>query len=99
MVDRLPALSTRSARRLQTPSQVLDFRPLGHSDFPMLHEWLRRPHVAEWWPPPESYADVEEEFAPYVASDSATRGYIAVLDDIPLGFIQSYVVKDSGDGW
>jgi aminoglycoside 6'-N-acetyltransferase-1b/aminoglycoside 6'-N-acetyltransferase-2 len=25
--------------------------------------------------------------------------YIAYLDDTPIGYLQSYVVKDSGDGW
>jgi RimJ/RimL family protein N-acetyltransferase len=30
---------------------------------------------------------------------STTRGYIAWLEGQPIGFIQSYVVLGSGDGW
>ena len=28
---------------------LLSFRPLTLTDLPLLHEWLARPHVAEWW--------------------------------------------------
>ncbi len=34
-----------------------------------------------------------------VAMESSTRAYVAVLADEPIGFIQSYVALDSGDGW
>ena len=30
----------------------------------MLHEWLARPHVAEWWTPTPSLAEVIEQFRP-----------------------------------
>jgi len=25
------------------------FRPMIETDVPLLHEWIQRPHVAEWW--------------------------------------------------
>lgn len=79
---------------------VITFRPLTMGDLPLLHEWLARPHVAEWWHDQGSPADVEAEFAPLTAEgSSSTRGYIALLDGAPLGFIQSYVAMGSGDGW
>jgi RimJ/RimL family protein N-acetyltransferase len=78
---------------------AITFRQLSPADLPMLHEWLTRPHVAEWWQPTPSFSDVEEEFTPLTYHDASTRGYIALLDDAPLGFIQSYVVLGSGDGW
>ncbi len=34
-----------------------------------------------------------------IAPVSTTRGFIASLDGEPIGFIQSYVVIDSGEGW
>jgi RimJ/RimL family protein N-acetyltransferase len=54
----------------------------------MLHEWLQRPHVAEWWRPTPSFEEV-----------GLLQGYIALHGDRAIGFIQSYVVKDCGDGW
>jgi RimJ/RimL family protein N-acetyltransferase len=77
----------------------ITFRPLARSDLPMLHAWLCRPHVAEWWPPPDSYEEVEADFMPYIAPESTTRAYIALLNEEPIGFIQSYVVMGSGDGY
>jgi RimJ/RimL family protein N-acetyltransferase len=68
----------------------ITFRPLTRSDLPLLHEWLTRPHVAEWWGEQGSLAELEE---------ASTRVYIALEDDREIGFIQSYVAMDSGDGW
>ncbi|OEZ32716.1 GNAT family N-acetyltransferase [Variovorax boronicumulans] len=77
----------------------ISFRPLQSTDFAMLHDWLCRPHVAEWWTPVPTLAEVEADFTPMLAAESPDRGYIALRDGQPLGFIQSYVVMGSGDGW
>ena len=65
----------------------------------MLHEWRIRPHVAEWWQPVASFTEIVEDFTPLTYPAASTRGYIAMLDGAPLGFIQSYIVLGSGDGW
>lgn len=65
----------------------------------MLHEWLGRPHVAEWWAPTPSYDELVEDFTPLTRAGHRDQGYIALEDGRPIGYIQSYVVKDSGDGW
>jgi RimJ/RimL family protein N-acetyltransferase len=65
----------------------------------MLHEWLVRPHVAAWWSPSPSLAEVEQEFEPLVSGQSTTQPYLVLGDGMPIGYIQSYVAKDSGDGW
>jgi aminoglycoside 6'-N-acetyltransferase Ib len=75
------------------------FRPLATTDLPMLHEWLARPHVADWWGPPPTLTDVREEFGPYVHDRSSVQPHIVLLDGAPLGYIQSYVAMGSGDGW
>ncbi len=78
---------------------VITFRPLGMADLPLLHEWLVRPHVAQWWSPTPSFAEVEQEFEPLISGQSTTRPYLVLGDGVPIGYIQSYVAKDSGDGW
>jgi len=65
----------------------------------MLHEWLSRPHVSEWWGPAPSLADVEADYLPMMEPGATTRGCIALIQDNPIGFIQSYVVLGSGGGW
>jgi RimJ/RimL family protein N-acetyltransferase len=80
-------------------SPVFEFRPLTRADLPLLHEWLTRPHVAEWWSPPPSREEVEEEFGPLVDEQATTRPYIVWADGTPVGYIQSYVAMGSGEGW
>jgi RimJ/RimL family protein N-acetyltransferase len=69
------------------------------ADMPMLHEWLRRPHVAAWWTPAPSLEEVVEDFTPLTRAGHRDQGYLALQGDRAIGFIQSYVVKDAGDGW
>lgn len=71
------------------------FRPLTEADLPLLRDWLQRPHVAAWWGEAESVAELRENF---LAGDT-TRGFIAHHAGEPVGFVQSYVVLGSGDGW
>lgn len=62
----------------------------------MLLEWHRRPHVARWWDPPESEAQLRAE---YLTRAPGLQGFIAWLDGRPVGFVQVYVVRGAGDGW
>ena len=78
---------------------VVSFRPLTPTDLPLLHEWLGRPHVAEWWGPTPSLAEVELEFGPLTSDESPMRPYVVLGDGAPIGYIQSYVAMGSGDGW
>jgi RimJ/RimL family protein N-acetyltransferase len=79
--------------------QGFAFRPMQASDLPLLREWLGRLHVTEWWGPAPSQAEVDEDYAPMLSPESTDRAYIALLDEAPIGYIQSYVVMGSGDGW
>jgi RimJ/RimL family protein N-acetyltransferase len=77
----------------------LSFRPLTRDDLPLLHEWVQRPHVAEWWREPRELEDIENDYVPTIDGASTTKAFIASLGQEPVGFIQAYVVKGSGDGW
>lgn len=78
---------------------TIRFVALQSDHLPLLREWLARPHAAQWWQPTPT---VEELHADYIAvqdEPDATRAYIALDGDEPIGFIQCYVVMGSGDGW
>jgi uncharacterized protein YqjF (DUF2071 family)/RimJ/RimL family protein N-acetyltransferase len=77
----------------------ISFRPLTPADLPFLHEWLARPHVAEWWGRPSSLMEVEQEYGPLTSDRSTTRPYIALSGGVPIGYIQSYVAMGAGEGW
>lgn len=75
------------------------FEGLRRADLPRLHDWLGRAHVARWWGPAPSLAEVEDHYGPMTDPAAHTRGHLAWLDAQPIGFIQCYVVLGSGDGW
>jgi len=80
----------------------IDFRPLCESDIPTLHEWIRRPHVVEWWGNGSGCRTLDETRSKYLrrlAHDSHVKPYIAVLSGHAIGFIQSYVAVRCRDGW
>jgi RimJ/RimL family protein N-acetyltransferase len=81
------------------PLPALAFRPLADADLPLLHAWLTRPHVAEWWAPTPTLAELADEYGPLTGGRGSTRPYIVLGDGEPIGFIQSYVAMGSGDGW
>ena len=72
-------------------------------DLPLLHEWLQRPHIGEWWggeaERPKDLAETRARYLPRVLADQRVTPYIAMLGDEPIGYAQSYVALGSGDGW
>jgi len=70
---------------------MIAFRPLRLADLPLLAEWLRRPHVREWWrEPDESLAHYEDA----LAGRDPTDNYLILVDGRPAGMIQTYLVSD-----
>ena len=72
------------------------------ADLPLLHEWIRQPHVAEWWDGGEAAAlleDTRRKYLPRLDDASLVNGHFALLHGEPIGFIQSYVALGCGDGW
>jgi RimJ/RimL family protein N-acetyltransferase len=77
-----------------------DFNPLNESDLQLLFDWLNRPHVTEWWNGPTSLTQVRDKYLPRLGLDSSVHPYIAQLNGIPVGFIQSYAVMGQRpSGW
>ena len=77
-------------------------RLMSEQDLPMLHEWLNRPHIVEWWggeAERPTLNDVLEHYLPRVLAKDSVTPYIAMLGEEPIGYAQSYVALGSGDGW
>jgi AacA4 family aminoglycoside N(6')-acetyltransferase len=84
---------------LSTP---VTLRLMEERDLPMLHDWLNRPHIVEWWGGEEgrpSLAEVREHYLPSALVKHNVTPYIAMLGDTPIGYAQSYIAIGSGDGW
>jgi AacA4 family aminoglycoside N(6')-acetyltransferase len=83
-------------------NDAIRFRPLTADDLAMLHDWLNRDHVIEWWGGNDARPTIDQviaKYAPRVLSDERVSSYLALLDEKPIGFIQSYVAIGSDDGW
>jgi RimJ/RimL family protein N-acetyltransferase len=79
---------------------AIAFRPLTDADLPLLHDWLSRPHVVEWWPGSPTLAEVAAEFGPAIAGTVPLQCFIALADGTPIGFTQSYVPAGwHHEGW
>jgi RimJ/RimL family protein N-acetyltransferase len=70
------------------------FRPMTADDLPVLHEWLQREHVRRWWTRRETLDDVTEHYLPAIEGRDPTDLYFIILDGMPAGFIQTYLVSD-----
>src|SRR5215213_6849775 len=80
--------------------KTIEFRPLALSDLPLLHKWLARPHVREWWGAPDTPEQITAEYAPAIAGQVPHECFLALKGSKPIGFIQSYVPALCHDeGW
>ena len=75
-----------------------DFRPLTRADLPLLHDWLNRPHVAEWWDEQRDLEYVRETFGADLDSP-VIRMFLACVNGEPLGYIQVYRVMGADPEW
>ena len=75
----------------------IGFRPLERDDLGLMYRWLRREHVRRWWDEHESYEDVADHYLPAIEGRKPSDLYLILLDDRPVGFIQTYLVADYPD--
>jgi RimJ/RimL family protein N-acetyltransferase len=73
---------------------ALRFRPLEVGDLRLMHEWLQRPHVQDWWDRQKSYDEVVEYYDPAIRGEEPTDLYLALVDERPVAFLQTYLVAD-----
>jgi aminoglycoside 6'-N-acetyltransferase len=71
---------------------VIEFRPLGEEDLPLLRDWLRRDHVRLWWRDP--IEEAVEECRVAIEGREPTAYYLIVLEGRPVGMIQTYLASD-----
>ncbi len=64
------------------------------ADLRLLTTWLQRPHVKRWLRDHDDYDAVVAHYGPALDGRDPTDHYIALLDDRPIGCVQTYVVSD-----
>lgn len=79
---------------------AVELRLLTEDDLPMLHDWLNRPHIVEWWQGNRpTLQQVRDHYLPRVLARENVTPYIGLLDGKPLAYAQSYVALGAGGGW
>lgn len=69
-------------------------------DLPMLHDWLNRPHIVEWWGGERpSLQQVQDEYHPQALAREKVIPYIGLLGAQPFAYAQSYTALGAGGGW
>lgn len=72
----------------------IHFRPLARADFPLLVEWFRAPHVAEWWGEEADLGFLEARYGPRVDGREPVEMFIVELDGRAGGLVQRYRLTD-----
>lgn len=67
----------------------ITFRPLASNDLTLLHEWLNRDFVAQWYHQPDlSLEGIRAKYLPFVTgADTRTRHFITRAGEKPIGMI------------
>lgn len=82
------------------PVPTIVFRRLSEKDVPLMHRWLNRPAVKQWWD--DSADTIEQVRAHYesaIRGDEPTQPFIIELDGRPVGYVQSYRPQNWPDYW
>lgn len=75
-------------------------RPMTECDLAMLHDWLNRPHIVEWWGGERpSLQQVQEQYHPRALARERVMPYIGLLGTQPFAYAQTYVALGAGNGW
>ncbi len=71
------------------PSQI-GFRPVVQADYPLLANWLERPHWRQWWGDPETELGYIRDMVE--GRDTTCEPFVFSVEGVPAGYIQVWKV-------
>jgi RimJ/RimL family protein N-acetyltransferase len=71
------------------------FKKLSHEDIKLVHSWVTKPHVREFWPDAglEDFGTFKKKYESKITSNKVSP-YLVLLQGKPIGYIQSYPVDE-----
>lgn len=72
----------------------ISWRAVTTEDFPLLQDWLARPHVHRFWYHDFSPEGVEKSFGPGTRGEEAGEDLIVSVDGIPTAIVQRSRIED-----
>ncbi|MGE3063293.1 MAG: GNAT family N-acetyltransferase [bacterium] len=80
------------------PYNSIWFRRLTEVDLKLMTQWLSADFVNEWYKMDDtSFEKVSAKYLPRINGEEPTECYIAMHFDKPIGFLQTYFIKDYPD--
>lgn len=74
---------------------TFSFRSLELSDVPLMCQWFNLPHVMEFYSLRKWTEDeVLAKLRPYILGEKPVLGFIVLMNDMPIGYVQQYKVSD-----
>jgi len=74
---------------------IISFRKMEESDLKLLHQWLNKDIVIEWYTKePVTYEKVLEKYLPRVKGEKFVQCYFMLYNLKPIGYIQTYKIWD-----
>lgn len=76
----------------------ISFRMLKEEDLDLMNKWLNTNFVTEWYNKSgSSYAEVLDKYLPRIKGEQPVYSYIITNNNIAIGYIQRYMIKDFPD--
>lgn len=71
------------------------FTPLSLSDVPLMHQWFNLPHVQKSYSLRKwTETEVLDKLKPYINGDKPVLGFIILMNEKPIGYVQQYKISD-----
>lgn len=75
-------------------AQRITWRPVAETDFPLLADWLSRPHVHRYWHHDFSAEGVARDFGPGTRGEEAGEDLLVHLGSEPVALVQRSRIED-----
>ena len=73
----------------------ISFRELNLGDIPLMYRWFNLPHVIKFYSLRKWTEDeVGKKLIPYIIGETPISGFIILINEKPIGYIQQYKVSD-----
>lgn len=73
------------------------FKECEEKDLELMHRWFQEPEIKRWYARGKSWSflEITDKYLPQFSGQKNVPSFIIYLDELPVGFIQYYLLVDS----
>jgi len=78
-------------------NKAVSFKKLEIIDLDLMYKWYHADFVNKWYDkeiPDWTHEQIENKYIPYIQGQKPVDGYIILYNDIKIGYVQTYLLKD-----